>query len=347
MSAIVRERSQDPGRAPVFAFILAADQPGSLLESMICVTAELTRRLHPDAVLIVVSDYYAVAQDNVSGSVLARVADEVRRVPTPHGNAKFRSRYLKTTIRDHIRGDFVFLDADAVPVRPLYELFDIDADVAFALDRNVEPQRYRMDEWVTQLYATNRWGAPRLYFNSGVALYRDTAETRELFRQWHKLWNYTRQSGRDEDQPALNRVIDRGSSGVRVAVLPVRYNALVYLRPRSVRAATVIHFLTGDWDRRSDEVYYHLVQIYRQNGTVDDNLATQLLHHRYPWMDRLCPRRCWARGWYARAFLGIMRPKTAVCAASSAKQIGGRVARKVGRCARRLRAFCRGEAIAS
>ena len=68
---------------------------------------------------------------------IKKYVSEIIVVNVPDGmNKMHRSRYLKTTLRQHISGDFLFVDADTVITCDLSEIDEVDMEIAAVLDRH-------------------------------------------------------------------------------------------------------------------------------------------------------------------------------------------------------------------
>ena len=99
-----------------------------------------------------------------------------------------KSRYLKTTLRDIVSGDFLYIDTDTLVCEPLAELESIEGDVAAVSDLN-GPVR------ITNRFAsaccrkagfTELKGSP--FFNGGVFFVKDSEVSRRFFNTWHRRW---------------------------------------------------------------------------------------------------------------------------------------------------------------
>src|SRR4026208_1352575 len=87
--------------------------------AMLCVSAATLRRQHADVEVVVVSDRTSLSQIGTSRTPLERYTDRIVEVDGVQGTSRERSRVLKTTLRRHLEGRFVFLDLDTVILRKL------------------------------------------------------------------------------------------------------------------------------------------------------------------------------------------------------------------------------------
>ena len=121
-----------------------------------------------------------------------------------------KSRYLKVTCRQWIRGDILFIDTDTVICRPFPDKVS-DKPLGFVLDSNLPfsqcapVQQRRMYDFLSIFNISE----PREnYYNSGVIWAADNATAKMFFKAWKEKWQETRMCGKHFDQPALNTMLD-------------------------------------------------------------------------------------------------------------------------------------------
>ncbi len=255
---------------------------------MAVVSAWLLRRVAPEARITLLIDEVSDAQPP---SVLTQLRDLVHEhcvIRTGGETAVVRSRLLKVAARQVVEGDFVYLDADTLPVRPLDGLWVTKADVAGVRNPNGYSdcrarhfKRYRELGWGDSL--------PMLYLNSGVLLFRDTTGGREVGRLWEEFYHESAASGEPRDQLALAHAI--ASSAARVSVLPERYNAMIFARnnQKTVRNASIIHTWAGAGATRFEavdrSVLHRAAKSLKRTGGLDTSLLERFLMTGDPWME--------------------------------------------------------------
>ena len=119
-------------------------------------------------------------------------------------NNKRRSRILKTSLRELIVGDFLYIDADTVVCDSLSEVDDFQCEIGAVLDRHTTLQRvrdYQILERIESLGGTFSDG--EAYYNSGVLFVKDTEKTHSFFSDWNALYKKGLAVGLDFDQPPL------------------------------------------------------------------------------------------------------------------------------------------------
>jgi hypothetical protein len=124
-------------------------------------------------------------------------------------NKKARSRWLKTSMRQHIEGDFLFIDCDTVITDNLDNIFDKNINLAAVLDLHKSDHTkntIRMIQKRIKILKLTSFSELKNYFNSGVIFCRDIPVTHEFFSEWHKLWLISFSKGILEDQAGFNQV---------------------------------------------------------------------------------------------------------------------------------------------
>lgn len=138
----------------------------------------------------------------------------------PKYNAVYRSRFLKTTIREHVTGDFLFLDTDIIVTDKIdcEELKRIEfgavADQHGYVNKaftNINETGF--SERITYFYNIKaklkhdnfyqNHFMDLTYFNSGVIWVKDTEKNHIFFKKWHENWLNNMKYKVFTDQPAL------------------------------------------------------------------------------------------------------------------------------------------------
>lgn len=162
-------------------------------------------RLHnPDSHITLVTDEETLDALTGNRSLIRQYVNEFVIVNPPADfSPKQKSRFLKTSLRQNIKGDFLFLDCDTIVTDRLDALEDVQCDVAavYAQHTNSRDIYYFDKHWnsnnehrhMTQYYEVRDVPADekyeiRFHCNSGVMLCRDTENAYRLFETWHQFW---------------------------------------------------------------------------------------------------------------------------------------------------------------
>lgn len=219
-------------------YILVSDGTGFYTEQAL-VSATSARERNPGATLVLLTD-----GDTVVPELLGRLFDHQVRVAFPPGVPPMkRSRLLKTGMRQHVEGDFLFVDADTVVARPLEDIDAVQAPLAACRDLHSpfrEHPHYR-----ATVNMCRRLGfdvsAEAEYFNSGVMLVRDTPQNHAFFRLWQRNYLAGYEAGIRPDQPSLAQT--QAACGHPIALLDDVWNCEVQNGVRYLRDAYIVHYM--------------------------------------------------------------------------------------------------------
>ncbi len=262
------------------------------------ISAMAARMVHQQVTITACLDELTVEALKTCRSKLLDVVDHVVTIQTGLQDAKLRSRVLKTRSREVMQGDYLQIDADAIPIKPLNKIFALDCDLALALDRNMPAEQYKIAQWVTDLYGKLdwTWDKPR-YFNGGVVLFRDTPMAHRFATMWHERWQQTVALGRSDDQPSLNSTI--AALQPRIAILPREYNLLISANDiEKTRTAAVLHFFALGRADMKGTILADLLQSLVQTGQMDEQVLKKMIRTGYAWSDPYYVSLQWRSGNY-------------------------------------------------
>lgn len=177
---------------------------------------------------------------------------EVMPIETPKKySQKESSRWLKTSLRNIIDGDFLFIDCDTVICRNFMSEI-IDEPLAMVLEFNhmLSEHTKRNKMYWTNRFAECGWAFDsNELFNSGVMWVKDTPKTREFFSLWNKYWQISLERGVSADQPSLNYI--NQTKFKMISILDGTWNCQVSSAPAGVEylsEAKIIHYFHFDND---------------------------------------------------------------------------------------------------
>lgn len=172
-------------------------------------------------------------------------------------NAMYRSRYLKTTMRNVVQDDVLYVDVDTLWVAPLDEK-DFSCDVMGVPDGNVEFKDFvfydnhmKLGEKLNFDYASVKY-----FFNGGVLYLKDSKIAHEFMNEWHSWWKYSCEHGVPTDQQSLNYVnfVKDGA----ISCLPNSYNVQTAFSVRYLLNAKLIHYFSTGLFPRGEKPYFDL-----------------------------------------------------------------------------------------
>jgi hypothetical protein len=122
-------------------------------------------------------------------------------------NQKEISRWIKTSLRRHISGDFLFIDCDTIVTGPLDFSALQNTVIGSVLDTHVPLLNHHLKKEFLKRNKILKFKAQGndLYFNSGIIFCRDTPETHVFFDKWYDFWLESSSHGISADQPSFNQ----------------------------------------------------------------------------------------------------------------------------------------------
>jgi hypothetical protein len=152
--------------------------------------------------------------------------DEYVEVDIPDGfTQKQRSRYLKTTLRKWVSGDFLYVDTDTVIAGSISEIDNCTENIAMALDVCYEKQKK--------------------HFNSGVIYAKDSKFSLDFFDQWHAGWLEGVAKGIDNDQPSLY-LLTAQMDGFRTLSSAWNFQIKLKRNDKGLTDAKIVHYFNLD-----------------------------------------------------------------------------------------------------
>lgn len=298
-----------------YVYVVSAPKDGYFAE-MAAVSVASLRHCEPNAKISIVIDGNSAESPGIA--VLKRMADDIVKVSPASSDPLFRSRFLKTGIRNMIDGDLLYLDCDTFVLRPLHKVWECDADVAAAPDINISGNSYTLTDNQKRDFDLLGWAMPRgQYLNSGVIYMKDNESVRNLSttlrEEWRKFYTAL---GKYNDQPAFNFAVRSNSSfsignkgAITVKVLPTGWNAQISMNQALGRNASVVHMFSGDFENSNDTVLHVAAKALKKTGYLQTELIQAAVDAGHVWIKLDRPRKLFAARQYLKACDAAFRQK--------------------------------------
>lgn len=246
------------------------------------------RYYNPDATIVLIVDRLTDALFVGKRADVLRYVTEKIVVDLPKDiGPVLSSRYLKTSMRNRIDGDFLFIDCDTVITQNLSEIDNWQIEMGAALDCGRPVSLFT--QWDKQNLKCNAvkcgWNFDDVenYHSTGVLYVRDTSTTHNFFNKWYEYYRYTNERG---------LVIDQISFQKTEQVYPIvsninpRWNCIMFTRPMFVNEAKIIHFPATD--NNSFLFSKRVLQYISMNGLTEYIRGNILcpMHTYLPYNDR-------------------------------------------------------------
>lgn len=118
----------------------------------------------------------------IDKKIVLDVSDEYNKVE--------RSRWMKTSLRKYVAGDYLFLDTDTIIADRLDEVDDFIGDIGAVLNCHIpigqHAAKKKMEKWSKRDGWT--FTDDLMYYNSGVMFVKDNQVTEDFYDVWHERW---------------------------------------------------------------------------------------------------------------------------------------------------------------
>ena len=202
--------------------------------------------------------------------VLEYVTEKVV-IPFEDANATmmYRSRWIKTQVRQLVKGDLLFIDCDTICCSSLNEIDDYKASIAMVPDEHMNICDYPDSVILPLVEVAKKLGydilVEKCYFNSGVIYAKDQSNVCKLWNHWHQIWLEGEKKGIKADQPSLGKA--NIICNHIIQCLPDIWNTLIYMNPSFVSKGKILHF----WNFRNKSFIFArpFLEYIKKNGLTD------------------------------------------------------------------------------
>lgn len=191
-----------------------------------------------------------------------------------------KSRYLKTTLRQNIKGDFLFIDSDTIIVDTLSDIDSFKGDIGAVSDFHINLKQHYGFKGIQHKAQILNWqindSSP--YYNSGVIYVKDNTNTANFFKQWHNEWKNHLEKGFHEDQPSFNKTNFQLDNIIQpldgIWNCQILWNGIPFLHQ-----AKIIHFF-GSWKYSGFSVYkFSQKELYykiKETGYLTQDIISEI-----------------------------------------------------------------------
>jgi hypothetical protein len=194
-----------------YVYVLVSDENDFYLEQCAFSIFSL-KKIMKEAYTLVLSDSDSAERINRSGFFRPLIT-ELRIVDYPNGFSKKEvSRWLKTSMREYVSGDFLYIDCDTIIMDELDSISGLNINLGAVLDNHIllnerfrnpyEKKLLSYRDKKAGFYSSQRVNK---FFNGGMVFSRDNQENSFFFKKWHELWLLSNSKKISDDQPAFNQ----------------------------------------------------------------------------------------------------------------------------------------------
>lgn len=260
-------------------YVLTCDPDKNFIEQAL-MSMYSARHWNPDVHIVLIVD-------NLTDELLVGKHSEIlnyisEKIVVPFDDdsltMKYRSRFIKTSVRSLVRGRLMFVDSDTIVCGNLSEIDTFDCEIGAVWESHLLPKDYCQPLFEEAQSRTMKLGVDLvnedIYFSSGVVLAEDTKMAQQLFRLWHDSWLESTKLDMNIDQPSLakaNKLL-----GHVIQHIPDVYNCIVFTQNNFTRQAKILHISSY---RNPSYLFTNRVLKYvEENGLKDQWLVDSILN---------------------------------------------------------------------
>lgn len=177
------------------------------------------------------------------GEILDYISEKIVIFFDDERSMHYRSRWLKTKVRELIEGDFLFIDCDTICCKSLSNIDFVEEHMVAVPESNLLISDFNksMLDQVSKYAKIVGWNIDyeEIYYSSGVIFAKDTELVHRFYNIWHNKWIELLEQGINIDQPTFayaNIMCDH-----IIKLMPNSYNAILFTENSELRDAHILH----------------------------------------------------------------------------------------------------------
>ena len=189
----------------------------------------------------------------------------------------YRSRFIKTSVRQRIDGDFLFIDCDTIVCKSLNDIDSFDMEVGAVFESHLPVNAYCRELYEKSVAVNSKLGvdldAEGQYFSSGVLYVKETPQTHRFYQTWHRNWLEGLEVGVTIDQPSLAKT--NRDNGHIINRIPDTYNCILFTRNSFTEQSHILHVAAF---RNPSFLFTDKVFMLLESGGLREWIKDFLLH---------------------------------------------------------------------
>ena len=182
-----------------------------------------------------------------------------------------KSRFIKTSLRHLVTGDFLYIDTDTIVLSDLSEIDNLSCDLGAVLDNHVfvseHEKKGNLIKSRLKKVGCNNNDVER-YYNSGVTFVRDSQTARGFYKLWHEKWIECLQS-LPYDQPSFAYANE--ACGFPVQEIDGVWNCMVLENGlRYLNDARIIHYFISRPIEKSESYLFSNKDLFLEIKEIGD-----------------------------------------------------------------------------
>jgi lipopolysaccharide biosynthesis glycosyltransferase len=174
-----------------FLYILTSDEKDIYLEQIYISVFSLKMYTPEATVILLIDDKTNETIKDERRNILKYIDKKIVIKLDKKLNNMKRSRFLKTSARQYLDGDFLYIDSDTIITENLSDVDNLEYNIMAVKDIHLPSIKDHINKKSVRRL-TRLISCPvekeSSYFNSGILYVKDTEEARYFFKQWHYNW---------------------------------------------------------------------------------------------------------------------------------------------------------------
>ena len=254
------------------AYVLVSNQNDIYLEQLYFSMYSL--RMHnPHTEILIICD--SATNESLVGNrkLLSEISDKIISVDVPLSyNNMQKSRFIKTSLRKHVQGDYVYIDNDTIITDELTALDRLEYPLMGVPDFHCDIESYpgKKDYQIFSSKVNLCFEKHKYCFNGGVMYVKDDPISYQLYELWNREWIANLDLGYSTDQQSLFAANEK--CGFPIKVLDDIYNCqIMYNGLKYLYKAKIIHYFASSFEKSASLEQPYIFQNYKHLKYLKDN----------------------------------------------------------------------------
>lgn len=229
-----------------FVYVLVSTEKDYYTEQALASIYSL--KLHnPEVKVCLVTDTETFDSLRGNRSRIKEFADDFVTVKLPEDlNQHEKSRHLKTSVRQLVKGDFVFIDDDTIVTGRLDDVEDWDFDIGAVSNCHTDARNCNQLKRYMEQTGLTEWGNEE-YYNTGFLWVRDNEKTRKFYKDWHELWDKDRKDYKIYiDQPTFGKALELNPGTLKELTGEYNCQIITHGSRDFIHDAKMVHYFNSD-----------------------------------------------------------------------------------------------------
>jgi lipopolysaccharide biosynthesis glycosyltransferase len=254
-------------------YVVVSDETDIFLEQALLSVFSL-RKYNPNAFVELVVDSETDSTIKGKRAEILKLVDKktVVEVSSEYKKAP-KSRWLKTSLRQLVSGDFLYVDTDTIVTDNLEDIDTFEGDLGAVADRHTTLRNHFGKDRLKKEAEKGGWtySDDMIWFNGGLLFVRDNEFANSFFSEWNSQWKKSySNTKRLTDQVPL--CITNEHFNYPIKELPGEWNCQIAMNGVSFLAgAKIIHYLAYGVDGHAWKFYdKEILKEIKEKGIVTD-----------------------------------------------------------------------------